>query len=296
MYVRIGYACVNTRLPSTSRTTRLDRATPERILDLARANLAALMEILRWNRDHGITLFRISSGVIPFGSHPANTVPWWDLLSRELSEIGALIRASGMRVSMHPGQYTVLNSPRSEVVAASLAELEYHARFLGSLGLDFTHKLILHLGGVYGDRAAALDRFAANFTRLSHSARRRLALENDEKNYTLAQAIDLSARIAAPVVFDIFHHAWNPSFPGDDLIALLARAAATWQPGDGRQKIHYSNQWPGKQPGSHSQTVDPAAFAEFYAQVRNLPLDIMLEVKDKEQSVLLLHDRFPDLR
>jgi UV DNA damage endonuclease len=295
MNVRVGYACVNTQLPSSSRTTRLDRVTPERILELSRANLAALADILRWNINHHISLFRISSGIIPFGSHPANSVRWWQVLRPDLEEVGTLIRENGMRVSMHPGQYTVLSTPRPEVAKASLAELEYHARFLDSLGLDYTHKLVVHLGGVYGDPAAAMDRFAANFARLSKSPRRRLVLENDEKNYKLAQAIELSSRIGTPVVFDIFHHSWNPSFPQDDLLGLISRAAATWQPHDGRQKMHYSDQWPGKQPGSHSQSVDLDAFARFYAQVRHLPLDVMLEVKDKEQSVLLLHEVYPEL-
>jgi UV DNA damage endonuclease len=296
MAVRLGYACVNTLLPSTSRTTRLDRADPQRLLDLARANLAALYDILRWNRAQRIPLFRISSGIIPFGSHPINRLPWWEILQPELKAAGDLIRQEGLRVSMHPGQYTVLNSTREEVVAASLAELEYHARFLDALSLDSSHKIILHLGGAYGDKPESMRRFAANFTRLSPGMQRRLVLENDEKVYTLADALAQSAEIGIPVVFDVFHHGWNPSFQPESLRTLIQRAAATWKPADGRQKIHYSNPWPGKPPGSHSQSVDLDAFAQFYMQVQDLDLDIMLEVKDKEQSVLALYQQIPALR
>ncbi len=296
MSLRLGYACINTQLPSSNRTTRLDRATPERLLELSRINLAALGEVLRWNIANGIVVFRISSEVIPFGSHPVNTLRWWDNLSADLADLGALIRAAGMRVSMHPGQYTVLNSLRPEVVHSSVAELEYHARFLGSMGLDFTHKLVLHLGGVYGDKPASLERFARNVGLLSEGARRRLVLENDERSYTLQDALGVSRQTGCPVVFDVFHHRYNPSLEGLGTRALVETAAQTWSAADGRQKMHYSDPWPGKPAGSHSFSVDVEAFGAFYEQVRGLELDVMLEVKDKEQSVLKLYAAYPQLQ
>ena len=68
--IRIGYACINTQLPSPNRTTRLANATPERVIALGRQNLSALMNILRWNQAHGIQLVRLSSEIIPLASHP----------------------------------------------------------------------------------------------------------------------------------------------------------------------------------------------------------------------------------
>ena len=76
--MRIGYACVNTELPSASRTMRLANATPERLREVTALNLDALEAILRWNVAHGIDVFRISSNTMPFGSHPVNTVRWWE--------------------------------------------------------------------------------------------------------------------------------------------------------------------------------------------------------------------------
>jgi UV DNA damage endonuclease len=214
----------------------------------------------------------------------------------ELSRLADAIRAARLRISAHPGQYTVLNSPRPEVVESSRVELDYHARLLESLGGGPEAKIVLHLGGVYGDKPASLARFIDNFARLPEGARRRLVLENDEKSYTLADALFVSQRTGAPVVFDIFHHTWNPSLDGQPLTELIRLAGQTWSAADGRQKIHYSNPWPGKPKGSHSQSVDVDAFAEFYAQVRDLDLDIMLEVKDKQESVLALYERFPELK
>lgn len=296
MSIRIGYACINTALPSSNRTTRLERATPERLLELAAANLSALESILRWNAAHGIRLFRISSEVIPFGSHPVNTLRWWELLAAQFERLGAIIRENRMRVSMHPGQYTVLNALRPEVVHSSVVELEYHARFLDSLGLDPDHKIVLHLGGVYGDKPASLRRFVEHSGLLSAGARARLVLENDERSYTLEDALWAAERTGCPVIFDVFHHRWNPSLPGLGLREQVLAARATWGAADGRQKMHYSDPWPGKPPGAHSYAVDVDAFAGFYAQVRELDLDVMLEVKDKEQSVLRLYEAFPELR
>jgi UV DNA damage endonuclease len=295
--IRLGYACINTTLPSSNKTCRVSNATPERVIALGRQNLLALAEILRWNWAHGIAVFRLSSEIIPLASHPAvRGIPWERELSAELARVGTLIRESGARVSMHPGQYTVLNSPRAEVVEASLAEMDYHARLLDLLGTGPSARIILHLGGVYGDKAGSMARFIQNFKLLSPSAQARLVLENDEKNYTAADALALSADTGAPVVFDVFHHSYNPSLENLSLRALIERCAATWREEEGPPKLHYSDQWPGKPPGSHSQSVDSAAFRRFYEILGGLDADVMLEVKDKEQSVLALYRDYPELR
>ncbi len=295
--IRLGYACINTVLPTTSKTCRLANATPERVVALGRQNLLALAEILRWNQAQGIGVFRISSEIIPLASHPAvRGIPWAQELEVELAQAAAVIRASGARVSMHPGQYTVLNSPRIEVVEASLAEMDYHARLLDLLGTGQDAKIILHLGGVYGDKAAAMARFARSFGLLSASAQARLVLENDEKSYTTADALALSAETGSPVVFDVFHHTYNRSLDDLSLRALIERCAATWSVLDAPAKLHYSDQWAGKPPGSHSQSVDLDAFGRFYETIHGMDVDVMLEVKDKEQSVLALYQRFPELR
>lgn len=294
--IRIGYACVNTKLPSPNRTCRLSHATPERIVELARKNLAALATILQWNAEHGIALFRIASETIPFGSHEVNTLCWWEILQPELNRVGKLIQQYAMRVSMHPGQFTVLNSLRDEVVEKSLAELEYHARFLDSLGVGFEHKIIVHIGGVFGDKNKSLQRFADNFRRLSLSAQKRMLIENDEKCYTVAEAIALAQQLKIPVVLDVFHHEWNPSYRERPLREIIGLAISTWRASDGLPKLHYSNQWKGRPPGSHSQSVDINAFRKFYEMIADLEIDVMLEVKDKERSVLNVYRAIRSLK
>jgi UV DNA damage endonuclease len=267
--LRVGYACVHTGLPSAARTMRLANASPERLREVTALNLDALEEILRWNREHGIEVFRISSNTIPFGSHPVNTVRWWEEFGPRLAELGRAME--GMSISTHPGQYTVLGSARSEVVEASLAELEYQALLLRSFGLDTSHKLVIHLSG-------APERFEAAVERLSNDARARLTVENDER-WSLEDVL----AVGLPVVFDAFHHQLRPSFPELDLRGAVLVAAETWS---SRQEVHFSTQEPGKRPGAHSETLDEASFSEFAAAVGDLPLDCVLEVKDKERSAL----------
>lgn len=288
--LRLGYACLNTQLPSPARTARLANLTTERILELVDGNLAALEAILCWNRDHGIQVFRLTSNLIPFASHPANTLPWWEVFGERLSRLGRLIRSAGMRISTHPGQYIVLSSARADVVAASVAELDYHDRLLHALGLDASHKIVLHVGAGVADRRAAYDRFAAGYAQLSDGAAARLALENDER-WPLDTTLALAERLRVPVVFDVFHHELAPSLEPLGLRELVLRAHETWRRRDGRQEVHFSTQQPGKRPGAHAETVDLDAFDRFVDEVGDLPLDCILEVKDKEQSVLRARSR-----
>jgi UV DNA damage endonuclease len=294
--IRIGYACINTRLPSPNRTCRLKNATPERILELASENLAALQPILEWNVAHGIELFRISSDVIPFGSHEINKVPWWRILRPQLERLGNFVREKRLRVSMHPGQFTVLNSPRRKVVESSVKELEYHTAFLDALGIDDTHKIVIHLGGIYNDKPRSLKKFIQTYKTFHRRVKARLVIENDERCYSIADALFASKVIGAPVVFDVFHHRWNPALEPYPSRSIIQMSAATWRKRDGRVKIHYSDQWPGQPLGTHSKTISVQRFHEFHEGVRDLDVDIMLEVKDKERSVLRLMQSLPDLR
>jgi UV DNA damage endonuclease len=286
--IRIGYACINTKLPSPNRTCRLKNATPEKILELASANLQALEPILEWNAARGIELFRISSDLIPFGSHPVNTVPWRRILKPQFARLGAFIRRKRLRVSMHPGQFTVLNSPRREVVQSSIKDLDYHAAVLEALGIDDSHKIVIHLGGIYEDKSESLKRFIETSKSLDRRIKARLVIENDERCYTVGDALGASEAIGMPVVFDVFHHIWNPALEQHSLRSIIDLVANTWRKRDGRVKIHYSNQWPGQPPGTHSKSISTRKFISFYETIHDLDLDIMLEVKDKQQSVLKL--------
>jgi UV DNA damage endonuclease len=284
----IGYACLTVGVLGTKqRACVLKNVTPDTLTSIIGENLKALDALLDYNIAQGIRLFRISSDIIPFGSHPINTLPWWDMFAEQLRGLGNKARAQGMRLSMHPGQYTVLNSPDEDVVQRAVEDLRYHCRFLDALGLDSRHKMILHIGGVYGDKAAATERFIRQYKRLDTNILRRLVIENDDRQYTIADVLAIGQRAGIPVVFDNLHHTINHDDAGSHAYWIDA-CRVTWRAEDGPQKLHYSQQDTHKRPGSHSPTIELTAFLDYYAQLpqsEHKP-DIMLEVKDKNLSAV----------
>lgn len=284
--MRIGYACLTVGVPGTGfRTCTARNATPDVLSELIGSNLRSLDNILDYNIKNGIELFRISSDIIPFGSHPVNTLRWWDDFGEELRSIGNKAIYNGIRLSMHPGQYTVLNSPDEDVVKRAGEDLMYHSRFLDAVGAGPECKIVLHIGGVYGDKKEAIERFVRNHRRLNNSIRRRLVIENDDRHYTISDVLSVGGREGIPVVFDNLHHRVNcdDSRTEGEWIASCGR---TWSVDDGPQKLHYSQQDPGKRPGSHSATLNADEFVRFCDILPNRNVDIMAEVKDKNLSAV----------
>lgn len=284
--MKIGYASKTRGVPNASmKTARLKYITDERLIELIKHNLNSLDTILNYNIKNNIKMFRISSDIIPFGSHEINTLKWHKIFEEELVALGEKALHHDMRLSMHPGQYTVLNSLDEDVVERANQDLLYHTCFLDALGLDNRHKIILHIGGVYGNKDAAIERFIKNYQNLENRVKKRLIIENDDRQYTISDVLKISDQADIPVVFDNLHHESNPDASKTEIEWLLS-ARETWKKEDGRQKIHYSQQDPSKRRGAHTQTIDLAVFNEFYKQLPTQDLDIMFEVKDKNLSAL----------
>jgi len=283
----IGYACLTVGVPNTTmKSCRMQNVSEEKLKELISHNLNSLGNIIDYNINHDIKVFRISSDIIPFGSSPVNTLKWWELFASELAAIARKIQESGMRVSMHPGQYTVLNSPREEVVERAIEDLNYHRQLLESLGGKSKNKIILHIGGVYGDKSQAIGRFMTNYSRLSKRVKQHLVIENDDRSYTIKDVLTIGKALGIPVVFDNLHHKINPCEEEQDDLYWIKSAKETWKVYDGRQKTHYSQQDPLKQPGGHSETIGINDFIDYYQGINGEELDIMLEVKDKNLSAV----------
>jgi UV DNA damage endonuclease len=283
--MRIGYACQTLGLPGVVyRSCLRQNASEARLLELIEHNLRVLDAVIAYNLSQEIRLFRISSDLIPFGSSPVNPLPWWQLFADQLAGIGARIRGGGMRVSMHPGQYTVLNAADPAVACRAVDDLVYHNRVLDGLGLGPEHKIVLHIGGVYGDKPAALQRFVAAVAALDPALRRRLVIENDEISYTIADVLAVGRHLAVPVVFDNLHHQLNPPPEQRDDLAWIEICRPLWTEADGPQKIHYAQQDPLKRRGAHAETIAVSAFVDYCRSLSRDDLDIMLEVKDKNWS------------
>jgi UV DNA damage endonuclease len=205
--IRIGYPCINRTIGCTANHTfRLASYSGERLEEAVSSNLECLERILRFNLDNGILFFRISSDIVPFASHPVCSYDWRGRFSGNFMKLGKFIKKSGMRVSMHPDQFVLINALDEDIVRRSELELEYHSDVLDLMGLDSKAKVQIHVGGVYGDKEAAMERFIERYSNLSPRVKKRLVIENDDRLYTLADCLKISKRTGVPVLFDVFHH------------------------------------------------------------------------------------------
>lgn len=176
----------------------------------------------------------------------------------------------------------------------AVRDLAYHDEMLSLLRLpEQANKdavMILHMGGVFGDKAATLDRFRANYAKLSPSIKARLVLENDDVSWTVHDLLPVCEELNIPLVLDFHHH--NIMFDKDqlregthDIMGLFPRIKATWDRKGITQKMHYSEPCPeaitGRQRRKHRprvQALPPCADT----------MDLMIEAKDKEQAVFEL--------
>lgn len=288
--MNIGYACLTVGVRDTNfKTCTMKNATKGNLISIMEFNLNSLENIIDYNIDNKIKLFRISSDIIPFGSSSVNNIEWWNLFSGKLEDIGEKIKKYGIRVSMHPGQYTVINSPKEEVVERAVDDLVYHNRFLDSLKVDKKNKIILHIGGVYGDKSSAINRFKENYNKLPDDIKSRLVIENDDKSYNINDVLDIGQSLDIPVVYDNLHNRVLSFDKSKSDNYWINEAKKTWTEDDGVQKIHYSQQNKEKRAGSHSETINLKEFIDFKDNIYS-DLDIMLEVKDKNLSTIKVNN------
>lgn len=281
--MRLGYACMNTELKTVFRTLRVATAETEgtgKIKELTLLNMQTTLAIINWNLANDIYFYRASSSIVPLSTHPVNDWIWWedDDFSFIAGQIRDIVETHQMRVSVHPGQYTVLNSPKPEVVEKSIQDLVYHEKLISLLG---GNDIIIHTGGAYGDKEKAKQQFADTYLKLPEAIRKRLRLENDDKTFTIRDVLDVHKLCGVPICFDIHHHNCNNDGTAVDFTEILA----TWKD-FGTPKIHISTGKEGFTDLRHHELVSEKDFAELLVLLGETDADIMFEAKLKEQSVL----------
>lgn len=262
-----------------------------------RHSLERLARILDYLDENDIRMYRLATALAPYASHP-DMPQFHDQVSecaQELGAVGEAVRERYIRLSSHPGQYTVLNSEDLGVRAAAAAELEVQAALFDAMGLGGEAVVVLHVGGAAGGKPAACDRFQAGLELLSDAARARLVIENDDRSFGTADVLALAERAGLRVVWDVLHHHCNdPEGMGDR--EALTKALATWPP-ELTPKIHYSSPRldvrDGKLPQlrAHADLVDPIGFERFLREVAGeRDFDVMLEAKAKDLALLRLRE------
>ena len=284
--MKIGYACIPLKIPNrTNRSFSIKNYNETLLTEKINSNLDDLLKILKYNISNDIYLFRIASDIIPFGSHPINNFNWSYEFKDKLKIIGNFIKKNNIRVSMHPGQYTVINSNNSDTVKKSIKDLEYHTKFLDSFDLDNKHKIILHIGGIYNDKPTAINNFINTYNSLPLNIKNRLVIENDEKNYSIDDLIYISEKCSIPIVYDNLHnYCFNEFY--ENPCSILSKIKHSWKYTDGNIKVHYSEQDINKKQGSHSFTITSQKILDYILETQNFDIDIMLEVKDKDFSAI----------
>jgi UV DNA damage endonuclease len=209
---------------------------------------------------------------------------WQEYFKTKFQAIGNYIKKHFIRITMHPGQYTVLNSINDRVFKNSLNELVFHINVLDLLELDRTSKVITHVGGVYGDKEGSIKRFVNRYNSLEKSIKQHYVIENDDKNYNITDCLEISEITGIPVIFDVYHHECNPT--KETIQDVLIKVINTWKPEDGLPIVHYSSEHFLKGKCRHADSIDINHFKNFIESTKNYDFDIMIEIKNKENSVL----------
>ena len=256
--------------------------------ELALLNSQDLLKILQWNLKKEIKFFRISSDIIPWGTHyKMEDLPQFEEIKKVLIECGKYAQKNTLRLTAHPGPFNVLVSPNNKVVKRTINDLKMHADFFDLMGLSRTvyNKINIHCNGVYGDKKSAMDRFCQNFKTLPDGVKKRLTIENDDKAsmYSVKDLMYIHEKTNIPIVFDYHHH--NFCTGGLSEKKALELAISTW-PDNIRPVAHYSES---KALHENDKTIKPQAHSDYIKKLPenyNYDLDLMIEAKAKDLSIL----------
>ncbi len=302
--MRLGFAVKVMGQPGLkSNDTRRWQAGPH-----LRVSLGHLCETFTYLRKHNIHMYRMSSDMAPYATHP--DMPQFHGMVQEsasdLAYVGKLAREADIRLSFHPSQFIVLNSEREDLTRRSMWDLESQADILDRMECGPEARLVIHVGGAYGDRVSGCARWCQTWKRLSEPVRRRLVLENDDIRYSAADVLRIHEETGVALIFD-YQHFWCFNPEKLEMLPTIERMLATW-PDAQRPKLHYScartemreikrkNRKTGAvetvlQPPiwtGHADYNNPFETMNFLRLIAHLDTDIMLEAKAKDLALLRL--------
>ncbi len=272
-------------------------------------SIGYLRDIFAYCAKKNIRMYRMSSDVAPYATHP--DMPQFHTQVREcrdeLAELGREARRLNLRLSFHPSQFVVINSPDPELCRKSVADLDSQAEILDAMELGPEAVLVIHGGGTYGDIEASMDRWVRSWETLSEPVRRRLVLENDDLRFSAANILSIHERTGVRLIFDVQHHqCLNPE--GLELLPTFRKYLATWSGSGARPKMHFSSprtemrevQRKDRKTGKkktvllppvwtgHADFNHPFEFISFMRSVPDVEFDVMLEAKAKDLALMRL--------
>lgn len=255
--------------------------------ELALNNVSDFSKIVEWNIQNNILLYRMSSDMFPWMSeYEIAELPNIDQIKRILSRAGEKAKEGNLRLTFHPGPFNVLSTTNPAVLKNTIKDLRQHGEIMDLIGLDCSpfSKINIHVGGAFGDKVTAINRFAENFHTLPESVKTRLTIENDDKvnMFSVKDLLGIHERTGVPIVFDYLHHQFCTGGWTEEE-AMLA-AVETW-PKEISPIVHFSS----SKKRFEDKSAMEAAHADYiYSHVKKYgrEVDIMFEAKAKEQAVL----------
>jgi len=210
-----------------------------------------------------------------------------DFADEILKKIGKFVKTNNMRLTMHPGQYTLLSSPNENITNNSIEDLKHHCDILDRIGVDQNGVIIIHLGGSYSNKIKTIKRIKENILKLPKNVKNRLVLENCEMSYNVEDILPISKELLVPIVID-FHH--NEIYKSSKLIdEYFEEIFNIWKIRNIKPKVHISNSVLGVQPTDNKTLRRKHSDLIYYIHDGllkiDIPIDIMIEAKLKEQAL-----------
>ena len=306
--VQLGLCCLNITMRESKPTvfssrTMIIRTVKEKGIDCLKEkiiqNLKDTIKLMQWNEENGIKVFRLSSHLFPHKSNPKIDNYTFEFAKPYLKLIGKLAKKYNQRLTFHPGQYNVVGTPNKKVFLQTINDLSYHAEVLDLMDMGNDSVMVVHGGGLYGDKEKTMERWCEQYKLLPENIRKRLVLENCEKCFSIEDCLKISEKVNIPVVFDTHHyecynllHPENQMKPAAEYIEAILN---TWKRRGIKPKFHVSEQGSGR-TGHHSDYIEviPDYLMEI-PEKYNTHIDIMIEAKKKELAIKKLYEKYPQL-
>ena len=306
--IQLGLCCLNTVLREqkppvfASRSVilkTLETKGVDHLKEKITQNLKDILTMMDWNEANGIKVFRLSSELFPHKSNPKATDYTFDFAQDLLKQIGEKSKQLNQRLTFHPGQFNCIGSPNPDVIKNTTNDLSYHADVLDLMGLGPNSVMVIHGGGTYKNKEETKNRWCENYLKMPEPIRRRLVLENCEKNFSIEDCLEISERVNVPVVFDTHHFdcykILHPTETFREQAYYMPLILETWKRRGIKPKFHISEQGAGK-CGHHSDYIEvvPDYLMEI-PEKYGVDIDIMIEAKMKEQAIFKLYEKYPHL-
>lgn len=289
MKIRLGYACISDTLNITTSsnytyTEYLKNHDLNKLDRVIKSNLNNLEEVIRYNIKNNIHFYRLSSKLIPLATKKEVEFDYIEKYKDYYERVGKLISENNLRIDFHPDQFCVLNSINREVVDNSIEILNYHYRILDALGIE-DKVLVLHVGSNIFGKDKSLKRFINIFRNLPKYLQECIAIENDDKVFTIEDCLYLSNGLDIPVILDYHHFMCNHK--DDKLDNYIEKVFLSWK--GKKPKVHFSSprNYTKKEIRSHHDYINSDDFISFIELIKkyNYDIDIMIEAKKKDVAL-----------